>query len=138
MESLTWFVAGIGFLISLVHFYWVFGGKKGFWIAVPSTDGDPLFRPTRAATAVIAVLLAAVGLFVLQLGGYEMIHLPKELLLLGGWALAMIFLLRAIGDFRWLGFFKSKKGSPFAKWDTVLYSPLCLLLGICLIIVLSV
>jgi hypothetical protein len=28
------------------------------------------------------------------------------------------------------GFFKVVKGTPFAEWDTCLYSPLCLLLAL--------
>jgi Protein of unknown function (DUF3995) len=45
------------------------------------------------------------------------------------WAIAAIFLLRAIGDFRYVGFFKKERGSKFAKMDTKFYSPLCLLIG---------
>ncbi|MNR60466.1 hypothetical protein D3C85_1819540 [compost metagenome] len=51
----------------------------------------------------------------------------------GGWTLALVFLIRAVGDFRWVGFMKQRRGSVFARWDTLLYSPLCLFLGLCLI-----
>jgi len=44
-------------------------------------------------------------------------------------ALALVLLLRAIGDFRLVGFFKRIRGSRFARLDTVLYSPLCLALS---------
>jgi hypothetical protein len=39
-------------------------------------------------------------------------------------------LARAVGDFRLVGFFKTVRGSTFARMDTRLYSPLCVLLGI--------
>ncbi len=39
------------------------------------------------------------------------------------------------GDFKWVGFFKRKKGTVFAKWDTVLYSPLCFLLGTAILMI---
>ena len=38
-------------------------------------------------------------------------------------------LVRAIGDFGYVGFFKRKGGNPFARLDTRVYSPLCLLLA---------
>ena len=38
-------------------------------------------------------------------------------------------LMRAIGDFRYVGFFKRVRGSRFARMDTTLYSPLCLALA---------
>jgi hypothetical protein len=37
---------------------------------------------------------------------------------------------RAIGEFKYLGFFKRVTGSKFARLDTLLYSPLCLLLAV--------
>jgi len=45
-----------------------------------------------------------------------------------------VFALRAIGDFRHVGFFKRVRGCRFARLDTLAYSPLCtalaLLIGI--------
>ncbi|WP_336077986.1 DUF3995 domain-containing protein [Paenibacillus sp. 203] len=49
--------------------------------------------------------------------------------------LSCVFILRSIGDFKWVGFFKRKKGTVFAKWDTVLYSPLCFLLGTAILMI---
>ena len=46
-----------------------------------------------------------------------------------GAALALGLLVRAIGDFGYVGFFKRKGGNPFARLDTRVYSPLCLLLA---------
>jgi Protein of unknown function (DUF3995) len=44
--------------------------------------------------------------------------------------LALVFALRAIGDFRYVGFFKSLGDEPFRSWDTWLFSPLCLAIAI--------
>jgi hypothetical protein len=44
--------------------------------------------------------------------------------------LGTVFVLRSIGDFRLMGFFKSVRGTRFALWDTWLYSPGCLFLGL--------
>jgi hypothetical protein len=38
-------------------------------------------------------------------------------------------LLRAVGEFRYVGLFKRVRGTKFAVLDTFVYSPLCLLLG---------
>ncbi len=45
-------------------------------------------------------------------------------------ALALIFAVRAIGDFRYVGFFKHIRGSRFARMDTLCYSPLCAALSL--------
>jgi hypothetical protein len=42
----------------------------------------------------------------------------------------LVFVLRAVGNLRTFGFFKNITGTPFSRWDTWLYSPLCLLLAL--------
>ncbi|WP_307347298.1 DUF3995 domain-containing protein [Metabacillus malikii] len=44
--------------------------------------------------------------------------------------ITFIFFLRAIGDFKYLGFTKKIKNTNFSKYDTALYTPLCLYLGL--------
>jgi hypothetical protein len=34
-----------------------------------------------------------------------------------------------MGEFNYVGFFKKVKDTEFAKWDTKLFSPLCLLIS---------
>jgi hypothetical protein len=45
-------------------------------------------------------------------------------------AVALALFARAVGDFRLVGFFKRVKGSVFARMDSRVYSPLCVLLGL--------
>ncbi|MUT64820.1 DUF3995 domain-containing protein [Paenibacillus sp. NEAU-GSW1] len=137
-EILAWVVSGLLFAVSGIHFYWVFGGRKGYRAAIPSisNDQEPLFRPTKPATAVVAILMALAAWAVAELGGgIEPVLFSDTLLRFAGWALAIVFVLRAVGDFKWLGLFKSKKGTVFARWDSLLYSPLCLLLGAALFVI---
>jgi len=47
-----------------------------------------------------------------------------------GWTLAVMFGVRAIGDFNRVGFCKKIEGSLFATLDSTLYSPLCLVLSV--------
>ena len=51
-------------------------------------------------------------------------------LIYGNLAIGIIMLIRAVGDFKYVGFFKKIKGTIFAQNDTHFYSPLCLLISI--------
>lgn len=134
VETLAWAVGGILFGVSGIHLYWATGGRWGAQAAIPSIDSKPLFRPTKAATLFVAAAMAAAGWLVLELGGALGTDVFTErLLTIGGWLLAGVFLIRSVGDFTWLGFFKRRRGTVFAKWDTRLYSPLCLVLGVSLL-----
>ena len=49
---------------------------------------------------------------------------------IGIWVLGLVFVLRAVGNLRTFGFFKTVRGTLFSEWDTWLYSPLCVLLAL--------
>lgn len=129
IETLAWGTSGVLLGIALLHVYWLLGGRKGHEAAVPHTEERPLFRPSRLATGIVALLAALAAWFVLEWAGIRRGILPSAVLPYGGWTLTAVFLLRAVGDFKWLGLFKSRKGTTFAKWDTLLYSPVCLTIG---------
>ncbi|MFL5292292.1 MAG: DUF3995 domain-containing protein [Myxococcales bacterium] len=121
-----WIAIATLLVIAALHVYWAAGGVRGATAAVPAREGQPLFRPTRAATLLIALLLvlgAATLAARLGLLGPAGPDWPARA---GAWTLAAVFLARAIGDFRWIGFFKRHTGTPFAALDSALYSPLCL------------
>ncbi|WP_226000012.1 DUF3995 domain-containing protein [Paenibacillus sp. BJ-4] len=82
------------------------------------------------------MLLALAAWFVFELGGVTQPLFFRSFYSYGAGLLSCLFILRSIGDFKWVGFFKRKKGTVFAKWDSVLYSPLCFLLGSALLIIL--
>ena len=48
--------------------------------------------------------------------------------------LAAIFVLRALGDFQYVGFSKRIRGTQFAHWDDRIFSPLCLLIAACMLL----
>src|SRR5690606_11836046 len=52
----------------------------------------------------------------------------------GLWTIASIFILRAIGEFNYVGFFKKYKRTKFGQKDTKYYSPLCLIIGLLIIV----
>jgi hypothetical protein len=86
--------------LSALHFYWAFG-------------------------------LLSFGLVVLV----NVIDFERSLFLglvqlYGLWIIASIFILRAIGEFKYVGFFKKISQTKFGQNDTKYYSPLCLIIGI--------
>ncbi|MNE62550.1 hypothetical protein D3C87_15950 [compost metagenome] len=129
------FIASILFLIFLflsgIHFYWAFGGKWGASAAIPTkNDTEAVMNPGITATLIVALGLLAFGLLPLIIS--ETIHFPLPLWLRksGLWIIAGIFIVRAIGEFNYVGFFKKHKHTQFGKSDSKFYSPLCLLIGI--------
>ena len=122
--------------ISLIHFYWAFGGKWGGDSVIPTKkDGNTfLFNPGIFATVIVAFGLLSFGIFVLIKSGLIIFQLPDLIDRYGLWMIASIFLLRAIGDFNYVGFFKKIKDTKFGKNDTNYFSPLCLLIGLLTII----
>lgn len=117
--------------LSSVHFYWAFGGKWGTEGVYPSkADGSPMRPPSIAATLIVAIGLLSFAVFYLIKAGYISVQLPLWLNKNGLWILTALFILRAIGDFNYLGFFKKVKNSNFAVNDTKYYVPLCLIIGL--------
>lgn len=97
--------------------------------AVPSVGGKPLFVPSRQATLAVAVVLLLFAALVAATAGLVPLALPPVLLAWMSYALALGLLARAIGEFKYVGFFKRVRSSRFATLDTFVYSPLCLLLA---------
>ena len=62
--------------------------------------------------------------------GFITVPVPSSWTTWAAYALALALIGRAIGDFRLVGFFKRVRGSNFARMDTAVYAPLCLLLGV--------
>ncbi len=117
--------------LSSLHIYWGFGGKWGGSAVLPAKDdGQHVMMPGLLPCLIVAIGLAAVGLLVLINTGMIAFALPSWLQQYGLWIICGIFTLRAIGDFRYVGFFKQIKHTTFGKNDTRYYSPLCLAIGL--------
>jgi hypothetical protein len=117
-------------VISLFHLYWAAGGAFGGRVAVPSQGNMRVFKPSVGGTILVALaFLLAIAVILGQLRLLGDI-VPHRIFRWGTWAIALIFLLRAVGEFRLVGFFKKVNDTPFAVWDTWLFSPLCLSIAI--------
>lgn len=121
-------------VISLSHFYWAAGGTFGSSVVVPTvaapSRGDVrVFKPSVGGTILVAVAFLLAIAVVLGRLGYLGEAVPRRIFRWGTWAIALVFFLRAVGEFRLVGFFKSVSDTPFAHWDTWLFSPLCLVIA---------
>lgn len=118
-------------LLSLLHLYWAFGGAKGRNVIIPTdSNGRKLFNPSFTVTVFIAagfIFFAAVNLtYQNWMTLAAAVNYPKYGMLFIG----LIFFLRAIGDFNYIGLTKTHKQSRFARMDTFYYIPFCLLVAI--------
>lgn len=116
--------------LSLIHIYWLVGGRVGQLVAIPEMDGKLVFQPSPVATLVVAIGLALCALLIAATAGVLTLPLSQTVLTWLTRTLAIVLLLRAIGDFRLVGFFKRIRDTRFARLDTIVYSPLSLALAI--------
>jgi hypothetical protein len=123
------FAAALLIGIAVFHVYWALGGQFARDAAIPVRDGRPLFRPKPPLTLLVAVLIGVAALLLLDGANVVALPLPASWVAASCWTVALIFAARAIGDFRYVGFFKRVRDSRFAQMDSALYSPLCVLLS---------
>ena len=127
---IAWALIAVIVALSLVHVYWLVGGEGGRLAAIPEIDGTPVFQPSTLSTFMVAMGSAMCTLLIAATAGILTLPLSHAVLAWLTRALAVVLLIRAIGDFRLVGFFKRIRDSRFARLDTVVYSPLCLALAI--------
>ena len=120
--------------LSAIHIYWVLGGKRGSGAVIPTRDNHTkVMMPGMVPTLAVALGLLFFGTvvflnsFEVNAGDIPGIGLIRKY---GLGVIAGIFILRAVGDFNYVGFFKKVRNTAFARNDTRYYSPLCLLIGI--------
>lgn len=118
-------------LVGTIHVYWAFLGFLGIPLGsinavIPEKkEGNLSFQPS-----VLATLVVAIGLFTMAFFSWAI--LSDAVVFSEQWVkrinagIAFLFLVRAIGDFKYVGFFKKVKETRFALNDTRYYSPLCL------------
>lgn len=118
-------------ILSALHFYWGLGGKWGATAAIPiKENNEKRMNPKLAECFTVAFGLLGFGLFILIKSQIISFKLPNWLLIYCVWGLSLLFILRAIGEFKYIGFFKKIRSTRFAQLDTKYYSPLCMAIGI--------
>jgi Protein of unknown function (DUF3995) len=128
--------AAILLIISLLHFYWGFGGRWGMAQSLPTNEqGETVLKPDAMACFVVAFGLMCMSIYVVGFSKIINLPLPYVVSKYGIWVIAFIFLARAIGDFKYAGFSKKIKMTRFAELDTRYYAPLCLYLSVSSILI---
>jgi hypothetical protein len=131
LPGIAWLTASVFAGLSALHVYWAAGGRRGAGVVVPERlDGRPTFQPGPIGTLVVAALLLFSAMLVLERAAVGPGVIPARLTLWATWGLAAVLTLRAIGDFKHVGFFKRRRGTRFAALDTRVFSPLALALGL--------
>jgi hypothetical protein len=116
--------------LSLLHVYWATGGQWASGVVVPELRGNPVSHPGKAVMLFVAFLLGVACVLVgleADLWRYESV--PRWMPHVGTWVIGAVMFVRFVGDFRYVGLFKRVRGTRFARLDTFLYSPLCLVLA---------
>jgi hypothetical protein len=116
--------------LAALHVFWAAGGRAGGAAAIPRAAGRPLLTPSPLSTLAVAAALVAAALVTAAAAGWLGRGTPVRIGRPMAYVLALVFALRAMGDFRFVGFFKSMGDEPFRSWDTWLYSPLCLAIAV--------
>jgi uncharacterized protein DUF3995 len=122
--------ASVFFALAILHLVFAMTDRAR-WLtaAVPHVGGRPAFVPSKIGTLAVALVLGGCAVLVLWRIGLLDAIAPGPLSRAGTGILAVLLVLRAIGEFRLVGFFKRTRDSTFARLDTWLYSPLCAALG---------
>jgi len=129
MTIVGYTLAGIFAALSILHVYWAIGGRWGYDVAIPTLDGRNLINPSFMATLTAATVLLLAAIVIIGRIGRGYGAVPDWFYYWASWVIAAVFFVRAVGDFRICGFFKRVRGTRFARWDTQLFSPLCLLIA---------
>jgi hypothetical protein len=120
------------------HAHWALGGRMGFSVSLPQRpDGMPVMAHRlswwRPAAGCVALGLALLALLLLAGAGRIFLPLPTSAIRAALVLTGAAFAARALVPNRYVGFFKALRTTRWAKYDTRLYSPLFLLLGLLLI-----
>ena len=118
------------FAIAIVHFYWGLLSLDGEAVLVPEHEGRPVYTPRNSDFLDVAAALI-LGCVVVAARG-DLLHspMPTAWTHASTFGVGLVLVARAIGDFRYVGFFKRVRDTEFAEWDTRLFSPVSFLLGV--------
>lgn len=121
-------------IIAVFHIFWAIGFKFDIRNMVPVVNGEPVFTPGPIGAFIVAIVLFGFAGVSLGLGFSNKVPVNYlQGIKIAGFVIGIILLIRAVGDFKYTGFFKRIKESNFAKYDYWLYSPFCLISGVALL-----
>ncbi len=99
-----------------MHLYWAIGGQWATEAVIPTkVDGSRTFEPGKIGTLLVAICLFFAA-YIAVANRWSWLYL----------AIGVVFGMRAIGDFNYVGLFKKIKTTHFGKMDSRYFVPLCL------------
>ena len=126
MILLTSFMSLIFVILAIIHLTWAIGSTWGLESALPADPktGKVVIYPSTSMTLFVAFgLLACAFIYFINPEPGN----PKNWIFDWGRVIVpVLFVLRAIGDFKYVGLTKKIKGTRFSAMDTKFYTPLCL------------
>ena len=137
IDIIAYILVFISIILFAIHIYWGLGGKWAGESGIPTKEnGEKLFSPGPIPTFIVAFGLLGFAFIVitslsLDSSNLLIIQLIKKYGLL---SIAAIFSLRALGDFKYVGFFKKIKTTNFGRLDSKYFSPLCAIIALMSII----
>ncbi|MDO5969046.1 DUF3995 domain-containing protein [Flavivirga aquimarina] len=119
------------FILGIIHLNLVVGGTFGFAESLPTKEtGERVLNPKKIDSAIVGLGLMFFSFFYLVKADFINFNFPDWVLKYGSWVIPAIFILRAVGEFKYIGFFKKIKHTTFGTLDTKIYSPLCFFISI--------
>ena len=116
--------------LSIIHFYWSAGGSIGYSSSLPADEnGNILLAPTTVDCILVGVFLLLFAIVYTQNPSNSNSKILKYFIKFGQWIIPIIFLIRAIGEFKYVGFFKEVTTTEFAQMNPLRFSLLCLTIG---------
>ncbi len=129
-DSIAMTLVGVLVLLAGLHVWWAIRGVTGGAVVPTTAGGVPLFRPSRAATLGVALALLVAAALVLGRIEFAWTAVPMQVYRVGIWVVAAAFAGRAVGEFHYVGMFKRERGTAFARMDTIVYTPLCVVMAV--------
>lgn len=134
MDVLAYILAAVLLALALLHVYWAFGGmwpgRDEAELAQIVVGGSVGLRmPSSAACIGVTIALLVASLLVLGAQGLVSLPISTALVHFAVWVQAFVLVARGV-----VGFFGERLqpaiiGTPFARLNVALYSPLALALG---------
>jgi hypothetical protein len=113
-----------------IHFYWSLGGRWAIEVVVPvNKEGKKVINASALSSLLVGLGLLMFAMYYLNCI-VEWITLPIMIQQSVGLLIPIIFLLRAIGDFNYVGYSKKIKDTEFARRDTKYFAPLCVVIAL--------
>jgi len=118
-------------LLSLIHFKWAFFGIDNVRKVFPVIESEKIPKqPKVYHTLIVALGLLLFSLFYFWKAQIILLELPSWIPKYVVWIIPSVFLIRGIGDFKYVGIFSKMSGTEFGRLDKKFYSPLCLFLAL--------